>query len=102
LVQAPVFYGYAFAAYAESEAPADAQQLQAAFANLGVKIAQVDDEAPSNASVAGESEIHLARIEADPNVANGVWIWGAADGLRLTATNAVRIAEEIIAKPAGN
>jgi aspartate-semialdehyde dehydrogenase len=102
LVQAPVFYGYAFAAYAESEAPVDAEQLQAAFANLGVKVAQVDDEAPSNASVAGESEIHLARIEADPNVANGVWIWGAADGLRLTATNAVRIAEEMIAKSAGN
>ena len=67
-----------------------------------MKVAQVDDEAPSNASVAGESEIHLARIEADPNVANGVWIWGAADGLRLTATNAVRIAEEMIAKSAGN
>jgi aspartate-semialdehyde dehydrogenase len=102
LVQAPVFYGYAFAAYAESEAPADAEQLQAAFANLGVKVAQVDEEAPSNASVAGESEIHLARIEADPNVANGVWIGGAADGLRLAATNAVRIAEEMIAKSAGN
>jgi len=102
LVQAPVFYGYAFAAYAESEAPADAEQLQAAFANLGVKVAQVADEAPSNASVAGESEIHLARIEADPNVANGVWIGGAADGLRLAATNAVRIAEEMIAKSAGN
>jgi aspartate-semialdehyde dehydrogenase len=102
LVQAPVFYGYAFAGYAESEASTDAEQLQAAFANLGVKVAQADDEAPSNASVAGESGIHLARIEADPNVVNGVWIWGAADGLRLAATNAVRIAEEMIAKSAGN
>jgi aspartate-semialdehyde dehydrogenase len=100
LVQAPVFYGYAFAAYADGEAPAD--ELQAAFANLGVKVAQTDEEAPSNASVAGESEIHLARIQADPNVANGLWIWGAADGLRLAATNAVRIAEELIAKSAGH
>jgi aspartate-semialdehyde dehydrogenase len=102
LVQAPVFYGYAFAAYAESGAPADADKLQAAFANLGVKISQADEEAPSNASVAGEGEIHLARIEADPNVASGVWIWGAADGLRLAATNAVRIAEELIAKSAAD
>ena len=47
--------------------------------------------------MAGESEIHLARIESDPNT-GGVWIWGAADGLRLAATNAVRVAEEMVAK----
>jgi aspartate-semialdehyde dehydrogenase len=102
LVQAPVFYGYAFAAYAEGRAPVDAEQLHASFANLGVRIAQPGDEAPSNASVAGEGDIHLARVEVDPNIANGVWIWGAADGLRLAATNAVRIAEGLIAKSAGN
>jgi hypothetical protein len=26
-----------------------------------------------------------------------VWIWGVADNLRLAATNALRIAEEIVA-----
>ena len=76
----------------------ETEQLHATFANLGVRIAAPGDEPPSIASVAGESEIHLARIEADPNVAGGVWIWGAADSLRLAATNAVRIAEEIVAK----
>lgn len=98
LVQAPVFYGYAFAAFAEFSAPVAVEQLHPSFGNLGVKIAAPGEDAPSNASVAGESEIHLARIEADPNIAAGVWIWGAADGLRLAATNAVRIAEEIVAK----
>jgi aspartate-semialdehyde dehydrogenase len=98
LLQAPVFYGYAFAAYAEFASPVAAEQLEAAFANLGVKIAGADDDPPSNASVAGESKIHLARIEADPNVAAGVWLWGAADGLRLAATNALRIAEECVGK----
>ena len=51
-------------------------------------------------SVAGESEIQLSQIEADPGVAGGVWIWGVADSLRLAATNAVRIAEELVAKSA--
>jgi aspartate-semialdehyde dehydrogenase len=100
LVQAPVFYGYAFAAFAEFGAEAGAKQLAEAFANLGVKVAEAGDS-PSNASVAGESEIHLARIDPDPNVAGGFWIWGAADGLRLAATNAVCIAEEIVAKSGG-
>jgi aspartate-semialdehyde dehydrogenase len=99
LVQAPVFYGYAFAAYAEFASPQASEQLQTAFSNLGVKVDAPDDPPPTNVTVAGESEIHLARIEPDPNVAPGVWIWGVADNLRLAVVNAVRIAEELVAEP---
>jgi aspartate-semialdehyde dehydrogenase len=97
LVQAPVFYGYAFAAYAEFAAAVPVEKIHAGFAGLGVKFPALGDSAPTNVSVAGENEIHLARIEADPNVATGVWMWGVADNLRLAATNAVRIAEELLA-----
>lgn len=99
LVQAPVFYGYAFAAYAEFSSIESPEQLEAALSNLGAKVAAPGDEAPTNVSVAGESEIHLARVAPDPSVSRGVWLWGAADNLRLAATNAVRIAEELLAKP---
>ena len=99
LVQAPVFFGYAFSAYAEFASAVGPGDLEAEFAKQGVKIAAPDDPPPTNVSVAGESEIHIARIETDPNVASGVWIWGVADNLRLAATNAVRIAEELLAKP---
>ena len=99
LVQAPVFYGYAFSAFAETKSPADLAQIEKTFAGIGVKFAEADEMSPNNVSVAGESDIRFAQIERDPNVANGVWIWGAADNLRLAATNAVRIAEETIAGP---
>jgi aspartate-semialdehyde dehydrogenase len=99
LVQAPVFYGYAFTAYAEFAAPQPSEQLQAAFSNLGVKVDAPEDPVPTNVTVAGESEIHLARVEPDPNVATGAWIWGVADNLRLAVVNAVRIAEELVAEP---
>ena len=98
LVQAPVFYGYAFAAYAEIASPAPTAQIEAALAGLGVKVAAPDEMPPTNVTVAGESEIRLAKIETDPNISSGVWIWGVADNLRLAATNAVRIAEEVIAR----
>jgi aspartate-semialdehyde dehydrogenase len=101
LVQAPVFYGYAFAAYADIASPGPSEsfgKLEAAFAGLGVKVAAPDDASPTNVSVAGESEIHFARIEPDPSVESGAWIWGVVDNLRLAATNAVRIAEELVAK----
>jgi aspartate-semialdehyde dehydrogenase len=100
LVQAPVFYGYAFAAYAEFSSPQTPGQLESALRNLGMKVAGPDDGAPSNVSVAGEGEIQIARIESDPSVANGVWIWGAVDNLRLAATNAVQIAEELLEQTA--
>jgi aspartate-semialdehyde dehydrogenase len=97
LLQAPVFYGYAFAAYAEFAAAQSAESLSGAFNGLGVQVARVGDPAPTNVSVAGESAIQLARIEPDPSVASGVWLWGVADHLRLAATNGVRIAEELLA-----
>jgi aspartate-semialdehyde dehydrogenase len=98
LVQAPVFYGYAFAAYAEFASPMPVERLQGAFAGLGVKFSGADEPAPTNISVAGEDEIQLARLEMDPNIRAGVWLWGVADNLRLAATNAVRIAEELVAE----
>jgi aspartate-semialdehyde dehydrogenase len=96
LLQAPVFYGYAFSAYAEFASPLPEEQLEASFANLGVKIAGPEDAAPTNVSVAGESEIQIGRIERDPSISTGAWIWGVADNLRLAATNAVGIAEELV------
>ena len=97
LVQAPVFYGYAFAAYAETASPVSPEQFEEVFTKLGVRIAEAGNTSPTNVSVAGESEIQLARIERDLNVADGIWIWGAVDNLRLAATNTVRIVEELIA-----
>jgi aspartate-semialdehyde dehydrogenase len=101
LLQAPVFYGYAFCAYAEAASGAapmtPIEQLEGAFARLGVKMDD-SETGPTNISVVGESEIHVARIEPDLNVAHGLWIWGVADDLRLSTTNAVRIAEELLAQ----
>jgi aspartate-semialdehyde dehydrogenase len=98
LVQAPVFYGYAFSAFAEFKAPLTSDQAMAAFANLGVKVDAVGEAGPTNISIAGESEIHLGPMDADPSVPAGRWFWGVADNLRLAATNAVRIAEELVAE----
>jgi aspartate-semialdehyde dehydrogenase len=94
LVQAPVFYGYAFSAFAEPASSASPEQIEVAFTKLGVRF-DGPETGPTNISVVGESEIHLAHIE--PHTSSGVWLWGVADDLRLSATNAVRIAEELVA-----
>jgi aspartate-semialdehyde dehydrogenase len=98
LVQAPVFYGYAFAAYAEFSSVKDPQEIEAALGAAGVKVA-ASDSPPTNVSVAGESEIQSARVLRDMNVPAGIWIWGATDNLRLAASNAVQIAEGLLVTP---
>lgn len=98
LVQAPVFYGYAFAAYLELPGSQDPGAIERALASAGMQVAALEDP-PSNVSVAGQSEIHLARVIRDAGVPTGYWLWGATDNLRLVATNAVQIAEELIVTP---
>jgi aspartate-semialdehyde dehydrogenase len=97
LVQAPVFYSYAFTAYAELGVPPAPDNLKQAFEAAGVHLVGPADPAPSNVSVAGESRIALAQVDQDPNTKRGYWFWGAADNLRLAAANAVSIAEKLLA-----
>lgn len=97
LIQAPVFYGYAFAAYAEFSSRADLDAVDSALAAAGMHLIEKGETKPSNVSIAGEAKIHVARAERDPAVNSGVWLWGAADNLRLSASNALRIAEELLA-----
>jgi len=99
-VQAPVFYGYAFSAYAEFPAPPDTARIEAALTAAGMNLTKKDEAPPDNVSAAGESEIQVALVERDSSIANACWIWGVADNLRLAATNAARIAEELLVIPA--
>ena len=97
LIQAPLFYGYTFAAFAELASPHPNEEIEAALMEVGIKLPASGEEPPSNVSVSGENEIAMARVERDPGIASGYWFWGAADNLRLVANNAVHIAEELLA-----
>ena len=98
LVQAPVFYGYAFAAFGEFASPEDVAGVDGALQKAGVKMCGGGEQAPTNVSVAGQNEIQIAHVEPDPNLPAAVWLWGVTDNLRLVAVNAARIAEELVAK----
>ncbi len=97
LIQAPVFYSYAFTAYAELGGRPEPDELKRALEAAGIQAVGSAEAAPSNVSVAGENRLVLGQMEADPNVERGYWFWGAADNLRLAAANAVGIAEKLLA-----
>ena len=101
LLQAPIFHGYAFAIHLRMEQVVDVDQLSQALSGDHVTIAQPADEAPSNVSVAGQGNIQLS-VKPDSNDPNGVWLWAAADNLRIAATTAVECAETMAAtRPRG-
>jgi len=101
LLQAPIFHGHALAVFLEMESAPDVAALSQALAGDHVAIPAPEEDSPSNVSSAGHGDIQLA-IKSDPTQPNGVWLWAAADNLRIAALTAVECAESMTAtRPSG-
>jgi aspartate-semialdehyde dehydrogenase len=101
MLQAPIFHGHALALFLEMETAADVAELSRALAGDHVVIPGSDEDAPSNVSSAGQSDIQLW-VKPDPQQPDGVWLWAAADNLRISSLTAVECAESMMAtRPTG-
>ena len=101
VLQAPIFHGHAAAILLEMEARPDLAALSQALSGDHVTIPGADEEAPSNVSSAGQGDIQLM-LKPDPVQPNAVWLWAAADNLRIAAITAVECAESMTAtRPTG-
>jgi aspartate-semialdehyde dehydrogenase len=96
-VQAPVFFGYTFAVFADFSTSPDVDAVVEHLRAAGFCIADDQAPRPSNISVAGEAQAVVGRPERDLNGSSAYWLWGAADNLRICSANAVRIAERLLA-----
>jgi aspartate-semialdehyde dehydrogenase len=102
VLQPPVFHGHSLAVFLEMAHAADPEQLSQALAGDHVTIVAAEDESqPSNVNTAGQSSI-LVSLKSDAARPNGIWLWAAADNLRVAAITAVECAESMIAsRPLG-
>jgi aspartate-semialdehyde dehydrogenase len=101
LLQAPIFHGHALSVFLEMESAPDVQVLSQALSGDHVAIPGAEEDPPSNVSAAGQADIQLS-LKIDPVQPNGVWLWGAADNLRISALTAVECAESMTAtRPTG-
>lgn len=101
LVQAPIFHGYAFTLHLEMENRVDIEILSQALTGEHVTVTGPADESPSNVNAAGQADV-LVSIHSDTSLANGLWLWAAADNLRVAAATAVECAENMAAtRPKG-
>jgi aspartate-semialdehyde dehydrogenase len=101
VVHAPIFHGHALALFLETAEKTDPQNLASALTGDHVVVPGAEDDPPGNVSVAGQGDIQLA-VKSDPGQPNGVWLWAAADNVRIAALTAVECAESMIAtRPVG-
>lgn len=101
LLHAPVFHAHAFSIYIDLAKPFDQNELQAALSGEHVQVTHSQDDEPSNVNVAGAEDI-LVAVRPDVQRDTGVWLWAAADNLRVSAMMAVNCAEEMVAtRPRG-
>jgi aspartate-semialdehyde dehydrogenase len=102
LLQPPVFHGHTLAIFLEMEQPVDQERLSQALAGDHVTLAGAEDDSqPSNVNTAGQANI-LVSLKREAARPNGIWLWAAADNLRIAAMTAVECAESMIAtRPLG-
>jgi aspartate-semialdehyde dehydrogenase len=101
VLQAPIFHGHAFALNVEIGSTADIEKISGALAGEHIHITQGAEEAPSNVNAAGQNDIQLSILPDNGNP-NALWLWAAADNLRVSASTAVECAETMAAtRPRG-
>jgi hypothetical protein len=80
---------------------ADVDSLSQALSGEHVNVTHLAEDSPSNVNAAGQGDIQLA-IVPDESRSNSVWLWAAADNLRIAAATAVECAETMAAtRPRG-
>lgn len=94
LLQSPVFYSMGVSLYVETAQPLTPAKGAHALAGKPIRVSRASEHAPSQVEATGSAEILVDSISSDTSRPNGLWIWAAADNLRLAAANAVDIAEQ--------
>lgn len=99
VLYAPVFHSLGCLLYCEFDPPATLEALTQGLAGEPICIRKDSEPPPTQVDVSGSSDIMLDVLTPDGIHPGGVWFWAVADNLRLTAVNAVEIAEGLNVLP---
>lgn len=95
LLQAPVFNGYTASVFVEMDDDALQADVESVVGGGIVSVMTGIEPGPSNVSATEQGQV-LVSVRAE-NDAMGVWLWMAADNLKLAAQNAAACALELAA-----
>jgi aspartate-semialdehyde dehydrogenase len=95
LVQAPVFHGHSFSLWVEFEDNPGTAAVERALASDRFDV-RADMEPPNIVGMAGQDEIGIGAVTVDRHDAQACWIWAVADNVRLSARNALMVAQQVL------
>ena len=99
LVAAPVFHGLTLSVAIELEHAVDVAGLEEVFGGDRIDLVLEDTDSPSNLAVTGQNEL-LVRMRPEfgtrgQGQVSRLWLWVAADNLRIHAQNALECALDL-------
>jgi aspartate-semialdehyde dehydrogenase len=99
VIHAPAFHGHTFSVAVELERPVETVALDEALSGEHIELILEDTDSPSNLAATGQDDV-LVRLRTEAmgrntGVANRLWLWAAADNLRLHAQNALQCALDL-------
>jgi aspartate-semialdehyde dehydrogenase len=99
VIQAPVFHGLTFSIAVEFDRLVEISLIEDALNGEHIDLVLEDTDSPSNLAATGQNDV-LVRLRTEkggrnPNEASRIWLWAAADNLRLHAQNAVECALDL-------
>jgi aspartate-semialdehyde dehydrogenase len=98
VVHVPVFHGLTMSIAVDLERAAEISALEEVLCGEHVDLVLEDTDSPSNLAASGQNDV-LVRMRPEPqrnsSLTSRVWLWAAADNLRLDAQNAVECALDL-------
>jgi aspartate-semialdehyde dehydrogenase len=96
LIQAPVFHGHSLSLWVEFEENPGPVAVEQAFSGERFDMRPHDMEPPNIVGIAGQDDVAIGAVALDRNEQQACWLWAVADNIRLSARNAVLVAEKVI------
>jgi aspartate-semialdehyde dehydrogenase len=96
VIQAPVFHGHSISLWVEFEENPGAGEVERVLKSELIDVRAGDEEPPNIVGITGQDGISVGAVTLDRNHPQACWIWVAADNLRLTASNAVAVARQLL------
>ncbi len=94
----PVFHGLTLSIAMDLERPVEISALEEALGGEHVDLVLEDTDSPSNLAATGQNDV-LVRMRPElarnSSLTSRIWLWAAADNLRLDAQNAVECALDL-------
>jgi aspartate-semialdehyde dehydrogenase len=95
VLQAPVFHGHGFSLFVRLLEEPGVAEFHNVLASDSAFVMHADDDEPSPVSTVGTHGIHVGRVRQF-NEPGTFGLWVVADNLRISASNAIRTAENIM------